>query len=473
VVASPSRPCGTSTDPVYVNSTAGIYLQSSVIDSDADNTKSVFTVTPTAPSGTAFSVESASSAASSTASVRTALATSSNFVDGATYKFSAVADDGWATSLAATTDCYFVVDNTAPALPSVTAQSATTGLTVGDGVSFSFASTTPGDNPYSFGYWWYPAGVAATQPFTVPGFSLGDSLPGCANFSGSVSFVCANGSGASPTVLTSPIDSTSTLWVGVLDRAGNVSIGSGSVSATGYEITAAADSANLTLASGHAWITDGYSSLPSSPATLSDTNSTNPIDLSVDGLDPNTTGDTGPVAAALLPFTSTTTTPVTSASSVVDTADSFTVGVWVNVHAGAPTSWTALSIAGGSSGPAMAIRLQSSHWQFCVTPQATGAVTTCATLTDAYLGDNWVHLTGIWDSESSEIRLLTGGIDVVSDATAHVTVPPGATSSTQVLTVGQATPSGTTIYVVDPSIFGGVIDRDQLTGLYLHSDPEG
>jgi hypothetical protein len=84
-----------------------------------------------------------------------------------------------------------------------------------------------------------------------------------------------------------------------------------------------------------------------------------------------------------------------------------------------------------------------------------------------------VHLTGIWDSESSEIRLLTGGIDVVSDATAHVTVPPGATSSTQVLTVGQATPSGTTIYVVDPSIFGGVIDRDQLTGLYLHSDPEG
>jgi hypothetical protein len=161
----------------------------------------------------------------------------------------------------------------------------------------------------------------------------------------------------------------------------------------------------------------------------------------------------------------------------VDTLASFTVSAWVQPkHAvGSPRYHSIMAQAGPVDSGFFLQEAPGGFMRFCIRTQVAAAVLDCATASSAAPDDTWVFVTGVWDSANNQIRLLIGN-SVQPAATASHVKPVGDVTANGALMVGSAKWSGATVNqwsgrIADPTIFPGVVEKNQLDALYNQSDP--
>lgn len=469
-LGSPERACGTAASPAFVNSTAGVGVR--VINGDPDDGASLqahVSVAPVDDIGNPLPYLGTFQAEGP----QPVVVPAADLVEGVTYAYWARTYDTRDYSLSSGM-CYFTVDNTAPSLPSQIVPAVQDPLFVGQAFDAQFDSIDAED-VYAFGYWWVPLAATSTSP-AFPDVS--DTLPACGTARGEVWYVCADSVGLSPEVVVAPIDSSlSTLWVASIDRAGNVSTDNLGSSASPRQIASSASPA-FDFTVGHGWITDDQ---PSATTTLVDSNvTTSPGVAAGSSLTLRTgagmvTADLGGLTVPVVSFSGTAATPKANASTtstqVVNTSKSFTTSVWLNrADTGTDTgTFYALSMAGSSSYSAFSTRLVNKHWEFCVTPQGTGGVETCARHAgDAQLG--WAHVIGIWDASNQQVRIIVDGV-YGSAVTQGVIVPAGSTDAAGSLILGSAISGANSVSrwqgtLANPSVYPGVINSSRTGLLY-------
>ncbi|WP_308466739.1 LamG-like jellyroll fold domain-containing protein [Rathayibacter soli] len=265
-MVSPVRGCAPAGAPDMVNGTLPITIQATVTDPDTgQNTAANFYV------GQASTLPTYMLHPSSTFQAQGAPLTTTfpagTFSNGITYAWWARGSDNILQSVGSSPYCYFTIKDDPPALPGVAVASPAT--TVGAPMTVTITSSPPGSAAI-FAYWWAD-GAAATPPPAPTVIGTGTALPACGSSAGGLSFACADSSG-SATVSVSPIDDVSTLWVAGYDDAGNVATdSSGSVHTVPLQVSAAADTGNVTNSIGHSWLMEGLASMP---ATVADSNPT-------------------------------------------------------------------------------------------------------------------------------------------------------------------------------------------------------
>ncbi|HEX4057580.1 MAG TPA: hypothetical protein VHX87_04595 [Galbitalea sp.] len=467
-IATPSRACSTSSSsPVYVNGTQAIILQATITDPDVgQNVDATFKVwKPGASSSTYSSTTALQAQGNETWSIP-----ANGLTNGQLYYWNVRSGDGTDTS-DLSGDCYFQIDNTAPPLPTIASMGTAT--TVGVGVTVKFASNL-GDNVVAFAYWWTDGAPASPGPAAPSSLvSISTALPADGAASGGVRYASASPTtGDSATLTVAPIDLSSTLNVASFDAAGNESK-AGSNSSYGTSVTALRSS-TVDYAHGHEWVLDQLSSPLSSTVADSNTTSgsslTSEADLSLGSTVNKSATDEfysdGYYYTPVFGFTASGQIVRTS-RQVIDTTQSFTVTGFINLTD--RSSVSAMAQAGtGSSG--FSLQTDSSgKWQFCVRPQVSGGSTNCATAPSAAPLSTWLEVTGIWDAENQQVRLLIGDSFAITAVGPH-TLPPGDHSSTGDFLVGSDSSSGVTERqligeIDDPAIFPGVIDSTQLENL--------
>jgi Concanavalin A-like lectin/glucanases superfamily len=257
---APDRGCSTDpADPSYVNGSQPLTLQVNATDKDPENVSANFFLreqaTAAAPAGAERVLATTPLQAQGT-NLRTTIAADS-LAESSLYAWYAEASDWKHVSASRTAPCYFVVDSSKPALPTIELASAATPdgqggfrvrSRVGEAVTVRVA---PPADEHIAGYqvWWTTGTAPATSP-APPVTDYAAALPACRNHAGAARIVCADPSGAVE-FQAAPPDTLATLWVAAYDRAGNVSFalatGSG---AAGLTVRAGAPD----LSAGHAWM---------------------------------------------------------------------------------------------------------------------------------------------------------------------------------------------------------------------------
>jgi len=394
-------------------------------------------------------------------------ATFSGLVDGQTYAWRALGNDGRLQS-AFTGYCYFTVDTTGPGLPEISAPSS--GLTVG--VAATAAITVDPSDGVDFVAYAVSA-APSSEPFVFDRFT---TRPACGSVHGLVRIACPDASGLA-NVTFAPADAISSIWAVSYDKAGNPSAVPGQPPAEAGEHgkamqVAASNSPIVSFAAGHVWRTQPQpsplgASIPdshaSAPATLTlgrDTLRTlkaNPLSSgstllkSVLGFaDPATTGLTGP------DFTS-------SSSSVAAFAGSYAVAAWLKP--GTAGAGTAVSMGSGS---ASRLGVSTAGWEFCI---ATTSGSSCVTAPRP-TGDQWVHVAGVVDVVNGQLRLYLDG-----SLAASVLRSDGAQNlGSSTVDVGVSRNAGAVTarwpgQIADVAVFSGVPTSSQLGQLRLGQDP--
>lgn len=273
-MTAPPRGCGTAANPAFVNNKVQpLTLSASVSDPDGGNINANFDVYKT--SALTTTVWSHNKGDEPTGTI-TDTVPAGTLLDG-TYAWRVLAGDRVLLS-PYSAYCYFTVDNTAPALPTITADAGP--YTVGTPFDVTFTSPAS-DNVAVFAYWWTDGAKVSpspTDPVTTVDKTTGlvSTLPVGGSSSKAVHYVSAAG-GTSATVAVAPLDNISTLWVAAYDKAGNVSTdapASPPSSASGVEVDAA-DDPSVSYESGHGWIDDSVNGV------ISDRNTSAPLDLTL------------------------------------------------------------------------------------------------------------------------------------------------------------------------------------------------
>ncbi|MCB8045583.1 hypothetical protein JM654_19815 [Microbacterium oxydans] len=147
--------------------------------------------------------------------------TFTTLTDGETYAWRAWGSDHRSNGVAPTAWCYFTVDKTKPATPTVTAPTNAS-YTVGTGLNLA---VTGAADVAGYVYWVTPTQLVAPAP-PVPAdgtVSIAAALPDCATaITRNVRWACKAPSGAT-TLTVAPTDALSTVWVSAYDKAGNQS----------------------------------------------------------------------------------------------------------------------------------------------------------------------------------------------------------------------------------------------------------
>jgi len=166
--------------------------------------------------------------------------------------------------------------------------------------------------------------------------------------------------------------------------------------------------------------------------------------------------------------------PTKTASSAVDTTKSFSVSAWVNLKENNPahiSSYTAVSQEGANSS-GFYLQAAGGNWRFCVRSQDATATTDCA-VGPAVTTSTWVHLTGVWDANNKQVRVLTGTSTTPTGSSPVVphTVPAGDTTANGPLVIGSAKSVGmeTDLWygqIYNPIITPGVVSSSQLAARY-------
>ena len=368
--------------------------------------------------------------------------------------------------------CYFSVDNTPPAAPSV----RVVGLppsSVGKVVAMKLSSVLA-DKVTEFTYWWDPVAKAASPP-PVPIAASGvavqsQTLPACPSV-GAESYVCpAAGTGAA-TIWVAPPDSPATLWVASFDAAQNVSV------ATGYQFWAPGDFA--AFAQGHSWQTDASGHLTSTgvsdSSTVTDPNCsyTCPQPLTLHAVYTNSDNPSvgAPDLTGSLRLNGTTDAgaSATAPGPAIDTSKGFSVSAWVK-PAALGSYQTAVSQDGGTGQTVSGFYLQLSstnHWRMCLpTTLAATFVGDCAAASGTVTSTgSWAFLTGVWDPWNQQIRLYVNG--ALAGTQSHASTP--ATSGAFVLGRSLNGSQGDWFHgwIADASVVQGVADSVQQSFLRL------
>ena len=238
-MTSPARECNTNPqDPAYVYGRQPLTLSVVVHEQDDQNVSAAFYVKRVSTgsqtrTGTGFFTRGTS--------VTHTIAADS-LVDGELYAWAAESGDGIELSAGTSPWCYFVVDSTKPALPTVTLDD--TGARIGEALT---ATITPPAGEAIAGYQvWWTKGKQTTPSPAAPVIGYTSAMPDCTtgrtpnDTSTTVRIVCSDQPDGSATTLVAPIDRTSTLWVAAYDRAGNVSYDAATKSAAaGVQVGAA------------------------------------------------------------------------------------------------------------------------------------------------------------------------------------------------------------------------------------------
>ena len=475
-IASPARACGTAAAPAAVPSGQPIVMQANVTDPDPVNVAATFSVL----SGTSATVVGTYSSGAPQAQGNLTATIPSAALGAGLYRWNAKATDGTYTSLLASTDCYFEIVTSAPALPTVTKTSTGT-PNVGLPMTVTFGSAIT-DGVAVFAYWWVPTNstVAPAPPVLTP-INSAATLPACGSAQGSVRFVCpAAGTLSATGVTVAPIDDTSTLWVASYNVAGKVSVSSGSTyGATGLHVLTSDDTVGVSNTVGHVWdsqsITPAATAVPDLNTTTGTTGSTTrqtlgtPVSLQTSGFEG--------IPTTVMNFT-TSSTAAQTAREAVDTKNSFTVSAWVYLSPTSSSSLAHVAVSeyGNPNNVPAAFTLGTGVGDvltFCRTRQIDN-VQACA-VGAALAKGKWTLITGVWDSANQSLRLLTNG-SFGGTAYAPQTAPTGDTSTNSWFCVGGACtrPGGTGMATVQawdgqifrPSAFPGVISSAQLANLY-------
>ena len=256
---APDRGCSIDpSDPSYVNGSQPLTLQVNAADKDPENVSANFFLrveaSGTEPAG-AEQVLATTPLQAQGANLRTTIA-ADRLADGRMYAWYAEASDWKQVSASRTAPCYFVVDSSKPALPTVEIASATPdgqgGFRVRSrvGEAMTVRVTPPADEHIAGYQVWWTAGTAPVTSPAPPVIDYTSALPPCQDYAGAARIVCADPSG-SVVFEAAPPDLVATLWVAAYDRAGNVSyaLATGSA-AVGLTVRAGAPD----LSAGHAWM---------------------------------------------------------------------------------------------------------------------------------------------------------------------------------------------------------------------------
>ena len=382
--------------------------------------------------------------------------------------------------------CYFVVKDTAPALPTVSVASGTSAATtVGGAMQVTF-STVATDAPAVFAYWWVPDAALGSPNVPVTGsssdVSISSGLPANGSADGQVRYavvppaIAGSGTVTTAAVTVAPTNRSSTLWVAVYDAAGNVSSNGGSAHSIGYALTGLAPDPRVSDSLGHNWSLDGLTA--PFGATVQDTNSnsgssiTSRSDLTLGSTQKGDSTDLGTGGPSFV-FSGAASDTATAAHQVVDTTKPFTVSAWVQpstVTSGVPMIAVSQAAVGPGSA-AFKLGIVSSTpgiYEFCVRSPAVVGVQICAYGPTAVAGTP-EFIAGIWDPSNHQVRLLVGN-QLAAVGTVPYRLPPGETSSTGPLLVGADWVTGALAsewkgYVTDPAIYPGIIDDTQLGNL--------
>lgn len=470
LVNTPSRTCGTATDPAYVNNAAQpVVLQ--VTQTDPDSGQQV---------NDAFYIVSSPSLAAvlrvNSLQVKQGAVTATipqGALPEGSYAWHARGGDMTDYSADFSAWCYLTVDDTPPPLPAVT--TTTDAAVVGQSMGVTFSDTAT--DVFAYAYWWTDGGSNATADVPVIPFGIGS--PGvCPTAAGPVRFFCPGS--LAPSV--APIDRTSTLRVAVYDKAGNVNVDSnGDPTAAALPVDASAngsiryapDPNDSSAVPGHGWITDtlspGVTAVPDSNPTLGSAQ----VDRDDVALASTVTIASGAKGDAMS-FPGNQTVATHSSRQDVDTTRSFSVSAWLTPDDSSSTGvFTAISES-GAVGSGFAVQVNKGSWSFCVQPQIAGAPAACATSAANTVQTGVpVFVTGIWDTVNQQVRLLTS-TSVTAQATAAL-APAGAAAVGPTV-IGSDVSNSAVVHpwlgqVTDVSLFQGVVDDLQLSSLAAEFTP--
>ena len=414
-IASPSRACGTASAPAYVGA-ANVAVSFNQTDPDPGNVDDNVNLYKASDLVNRVQWQHPGMVAQGPRSV-----TFTGLTDGVAYAWFARGSDWQTDSVNSSPLCYFTVDLTKPAVPSVS--TSATSFTVGTGLNVSLSGSA---DVAGFVYWVTPTPLTSSAPAVpVDGtVSVPAALPDCnGRVTSNVRWACGNGSTA-VTVSVAPTDSLSTLWVSAYDQAGNQSAAKGLAL---YQSTGTpAGSANIDA--GHEWQTTGMDS--PLPLTIPDANpwiGPSAVSLTLPGTTWATTDTVvAPISSAVLKggTLSSPTDAITSSTTPVNATNSFTTSVWVKFPALPGRDEPIATQSGTGRGSMQLAETADGRYSFCLTgaPAADDngrPVSNCATGGSEVVG-SWQLVTGIWDASNQQLRLLIGNSISPVAVTGHV-----------------------------------------------------
>lgn len=463
-MTSPPRDCGTATAPAAVGA-ASVTVRVNQKDPDGGNVGTNFYLAKASALSTVVQQKASGMGAQGDKSV-----TFIGLVDGTTYAWRARGYDGIVDDGAYSAWCYFTVDTTKPAVPTITPPTGMT-YTVGQPVTVNISGAS---DVAGYVYWVQLSASTPTVPQTGQ-VGTSTALPDCSKLTSEVRFRCGAGSTPVP-VTVAPVDSLSYLWVSAYDKAGNQSAPAG-LALYGSDGAATAASPDPRVQQGHGW---DVAHLPSPlPLAIDDANTAaSPVGLLLPDASWTSATDVSvyPFASPVLsvPSSAAATAVVKTSAAPLNAASSFTWSMWVK-----PTSSADQLVASqvGTGRGRVELQISGGMWAFCLLGAAASddngrPVSGCAkggTVT----ADTRTLVTGIWDASNQQLRLLIGNSTVPRASAAHV-VGSGDWSAAGAMSIAPAAPTGWTRFsgtIVNPAVLPGVIDSNQLFLLSTYQMP--
>lgn len=285
---------------------------------------------------------------------------------------------------------------------------------------------------------------------------------------------CATGS--TPVAISvAPIDSLSTVWISAYDRAGNQSLAVGHPLYAGGNSGTPAATANLDA--GHAWqVTNMSSPLPQSVPDSNPWISSAAVSLEIPAASWTTATDlVDPPFEYPVIQAGTTADPadtIMTSAAPMNATSSFTWNMWLKPWVKPPVGADQrIAVQSGPGRGAVSLEFTSElKYEFCITGAAAAddngrPVSTCAKSQPVTL-DSWQMVTGIWDAENKQLRLLIGNSINPVSSVGHV-VGSGDWSANGRMLFAPA-PDSFRYYglIANPTVLPGVIDHYQLAQLH-------
>lgn len=463
---SPAAPCGTAAVPAVVGA-GNVTVQVDQTDPDPGGVDTNFDLVKASKLSKVVQEHASGLLAQGPRSVAF-----TGLTEGVTYAWRARGNDGLTNGVGYTPWCYFTVDTTSPAVPTVS--TAATSFTLGApvNVSLSGASDVAG-----YVYWVAPSKLTSpAPPVPVDGtVSTTAPLPECdGRVTANVRWVC--GAGATPvTVTAAPVDGLSTLWVSAYDRAGNQSAAAGLPLYSSLSSPAMAADVD----GGHEWqVTAMTSPLPSTVPDANPWIGAGAVDLLIPAADAAATDPIDPPGSSPVlrtgPLASDGDALATSAAPM-NATNSFSLSMWVKMPSVPAADQIVAQQAGTGRGSVQLKVLSTGKYSFCLTgaPAADDngrPVSNCAAGGTVKAG-TWQLVTGVWDAANRQLRLLMGTSMVPVASAGHV-VGSGDWSANGPLVLGPP-PAATRFsgLVANPAVLPAVIAQGQLAQLAAFSLP--